>query len=304
MSKAGLRRHRTEKPTLITAALLRKWPLPPVDSTSGQDSRGRAFVVGGSREIPGSVMLSGVAALRAGAGKLQIATATSVAPSVGIAVPEARVLGLPESKAGEIAPTGCRQIHDTVSRCDALLIGPGMVDGRAGMDLLRACVRDGTDATMIVDAAALDVFGGRAPLPQSHARGIIITPHAGEMAKLWRVTRNEIEGNPLHIAREAAALLGVVIALKGPVTYIVSPDGSAFRNEAGNAGLGTSGSGDALSGIIAGLAARGASPMQATAWGVFLHAKAGEVLAQSIGAVGYLAREILVEIPRLIAKLS
>ncbi|HKO48552.1 MAG TPA: NAD(P)H-hydrate dehydratase, partial [Polyangiaceae bacterium] len=89
-----------------------------------------------------------------------------------------------------------------------------------------------------------------------------------------------------------------------PQTLIVAPDGVAYRNTAGNVGLGTSGSGDALSGVIAGLSARGATALQAAVWGVYLHAKAGELLARRIGALGFLARELLPEIPRLLVKMS
>jgi len=94
------------------------------------------------------------------------------------------------------------------------------------------------------------------------------------------------------------------VALKGAQTFVVAPDGTAYRNTAGNVGLGTSGSGDTLSGVIAGLSARGASALQAAVWGVYLHAKAGDVLARRIGGLGFLARELLSEIPPLLVKLA
>ncbi len=95
-----------------------------------------------------------------------------------------------------------------------------------------------------------------------------------------------------------------MVALKGAQTFVVAPDGSAYRNTAGNVGLGTCGSGDALSGVIAGLTARGAPPLQAAVWGVYLHAKAGDILARRIGPLGFLARELLTEIPPLLVKHS
>jgi len=106
------------------------------------------------------------------------------------------------------------------------------------------------------------------------------------------------------VARAAAAQLGLVITLKGAHTFVVAPDGTAFQNDAGNVGLGTSGSGDVLSGVIAGLCARGASALQAAVWGVYLHAKAGDRLARRIGPLGFLARELLGEIPQLLRKLA
>jgi ADP-dependent NAD(P)H-hydrate dehydratase len=284
--------------TRVTAALLRRWPLPRLNGARGKEDRGRVLVVGGSLETPGAVLLAATAALRAGAGKLQIATNREVATSVAIAVPEARVIGLRSARSGSIAPLSCRRIFPEAGRCDALLVGPGMSDEIAIKDLLR-CARP-KGSTLIVDAGALRLFRGRRPLSRGGREDVVATPHAGEMADLWGIERGEVGRAAATIARESAARLGTVMVLKGACTYIASPDGTMFHNLEGNVGLGTSGSGDALSGIIAGLAARGASPLQSAVWGVYLHAKAGDALARKIGPVGYLARELLGEVPRLL----
>jgi hydroxyethylthiazole kinase-like uncharacterized protein yjeF len=176
-----------------------------------------------------------------------------------------------------------------------------MLSGRAALELLRHCFRSRATSTLIVDAGALRAFGPEHRLDLKTS-AVILTPHAGEMATLWDCSRKDVSAHPLALAREAARTLGAVIALKGARTFVVAPDGTAYCNTAGNVGLGTSGSGDALSGIIAGLSARGASPVQAAVWGVYLHAKAGDVLARRIGALGFLARELLAEIPQLLVK--
>jgi NAD(P)H-hydrate repair Nnr-like enzyme with NAD(P)H-hydrate dehydratase domain len=106
------------------------------------------------------------------------------------------------------------------------------------------------------------------------------------------------------MARQAAGLLGCVVALKGGCTYIAAPDGEAWSYEGGSVGLATSGSGDTLAGIIAGLLARGASPLEAAQWGVYLHGEAGNRLCLSVGPLGFLARELLAEIPAVMAELS
>ena len=289
-------------PTLITSALLRKWPLPRAHPTAGKEGRGDVLVVGGSAEIPGAVLLAAVGALRAGAGRLQIATAKSVASHLAVAVPEARVIGLPQTRAGELASGEHRLLGREVAAADALLVGPGMRDPAAAVELLKHCRRTRSAAAIVVDAGALRAFDSRKPVRMHAGPAAILTPHCGEMAALWHCTREEVQAQPLEIARRAAAALGVVVALKGAQTFVVGPDGTAYRNTAGNVGLGTSGSGDALSGVIAGLSARGATPLQAAIWGVYLHAKAGEFLARRIGALGYLARELLAEIPRLLAE--
>ena len=299
------RRPRAERMTSarITPALLRRLPLPPVDGEQGKEGRGCVLVVGGSEQIPGAVILAATAALRAGAGKLQIATGRRVAPWVAVAVPEARVIGLAHGAGGELASRACQAIRHEAAACDALLVGPGMMDARAGVDLVRRCLRQAEGPPLIVDAAPLAAFAKTHPVARPR-RPAILTPHAGEMAMLWGVSKEEVQAEPLRIARQAAARLGVVVVLKGAVTFIAGPDGTAFHNTAGNGGLGTSGSGDALSGVIAGLCARAADPLRAAIWGVYLHARAGDVLARRMGHQGFLAREIAPEIPPLMEQLS
>ena len=174
-----------------------------------------------------------------------------------------------------------------------------MVDARAAAQVTAACAHARTSA-VVIDAGALATVS-----TSRRARGhgaVILTPHAGEMASLLGIERDEVLRRPLDIAHAAAARFGAVIVLKGARTYVVAPDGSGFENTAGNLGLGTSGSGDTLSGVIAGLCARGAEPTQAAVWGVHLHATAGDMLARKLGPLGYLARELLAEIPPLLAR--
>jgi hydroxyethylthiazole kinase-like uncharacterized protein yjeF len=288
---------------LITPALLKRWRLPQHDGEHGKKERGRVLVVGGSRQIPGAVMLAAIGALRAGAGTLQIATSRSVAPALAISVPEACVFALREEKNGELAKNSCAVIARQVEHCDALLVGPGMRDPDAGIALVARCMKTSARATLVVDAAPLAAFASR-KRPAAHAAGIILTPHAGEMAKLWGITYDEVLSDPRAVAREAAEKLGVIVVLKGARTYIAAPDGTTLENTAGNPGLGTSGSGDTLAGVITGLCARGAEPLQAAAWGVYLHARAGDALAKKLGPLGFLARELLSEIPGQLAKLD
>jgi ADP-dependent NAD(P)H-hydrate dehydratase len=290
--------------TLITPTLLRRFLLPEVDGVYGKEARGTVLVLGGSEQIPGAVILAATAALRAGAGKLLIATTRRVAPWVAVTVPEACVIGLRQGRNGELAPGAGRAIHPKVAACDALLIGPGMMDGRAGAELVRRCAGIEGGPVLIIDAAPLMAFAGRRRLTTAEPPKMVLTPHAGEMATLWGISKEAVLAAPLAVAREAATRLGAVVALKGACTYIAAPDGTAFHNTAGNDGLGTSGSGDTLCGIIAGLCARGADPLRAAVWGVYLHARAGDVLARRRGRDGFLARELSAEIPPLLARLS
>lgn len=289
---------------LIDERLLRRWPLPKLPRIADKAARGDVLVVGGSSQVPGAVVLAGRAALRAGAGRVQLATARSVAPALAVAFPEARVIGLPQARSGELAANAARALGHELGVCGTLLLGPGMRDAAAVPALLERVQRARCECCLVLDAAALRVLRARRSVSAPSLAGIIATPHAGEMADLWGCERAEAETEPLPVARAAARALGVVMVLKGQETFIVDPEGSAFRNVAGNSGLATAGSGDTLSGVIAGLAARGASPLQAAVWGVYLHAKAGEVLKGKMGGLGYLASELAAEIPRLMQQRS
>jgi hydroxyethylthiazole kinase-like uncharacterized protein yjeF len=247
-------------------------------------------------------MLAGVAALRAGAGKLQICTAASVAPQLGIAVPEARVVALPELDGGGIDPRSADKIIELASKTGALLIGPGLLDEEAAGHLTAAVLAGLDEVTAVVDAAAMMNLRTCQPLRQ-HTGRLIITPHAGEMASILDITKEEVEADPTAVARRAAAELPAIVILKGTGSLIVTPDGQAWCSTHGNPGLGTSGSGDVLAGIITGLLARGAEPACAAIWGVYLHGRAGELLAISRGPLGYLARELPDEIPGILGEL-
>jgi hydroxyethylthiazole kinase-like uncharacterized protein yjeF len=285
----------------IGDALLRSWPLPqPGDG--GKDERGRILVVAGAPQMPGAAILCATAALRAGAGKLQIATCRSVAAHVGSAVPESLVVGLEETESGGIALRAAGEIIERANKADALVIGPGLVDQRASSALIEA-VAAKLAVPAVIDAAALACFADSADVIAHLGGRAVLTPHAGEMATMLRRERDEIEGDPERFAREAARAFGAVVALKGATTHIAEPGGAVYINEHGDAGLATSGSGDVLAGVIGGLLARGAQPLHATAWGVSLHARAGAALSQRIG-LGFLARELPPEIPPLMRALS
>jgi len=292
-------------PRLITPRLLRTWPLPRPDGVRGKEGRGGVLVIGGCVQVPGAVMLSALAALRVGAGRLTIATARPVAPLIAVRLPEARVIGLPPRPSGEVAGAAVRTLASEWDEQDAILLGPGVgADGRGACRLiLRAWFDRGHRAAIVVDAGALDALpslGRRA----GDVGTIIATPHAEEMARLTGRNRADVLRRPLETAREVADGLGILVVMKGETTYVVPPRGPALVNRAGTVGLGTSGSGDVLAGAITGLVARGTPPLQAAAWGVHLHAKAGEVLARNVGPLGFLAREVLAQLPPVLARLA
>jgi ADP-dependent NAD(P)H-hydrate dehydratase len=297
-------RRGVERVQLVTDRLLREWPLPSLEPGADKQARGDVLVVGGSREIPGAVLLAGEAALRAGAGRVRIATAREVAHAAATAFPEALVIGLPTTAGGELSGRGLEGVNPALAACTAMLLGPGMREERAALALVSQARRTRARCALVLDAAALRVLQGQVAFARGRLRGVIATPHAGEMAELWGCKRSEVERAALGLARAAARKLEVCIVLKGKETWVAAPDGRVFHNVAGNVGLATAGSGDCLAGVIAGLAARGADEVQAAVWGVYLHARAGERLRRKFGLLGYLARELGAEVPWLLDALT
>jgi ADP-dependent NAD(P)H-hydrate dehydratase len=288
----------------ITPAFLLHHPLPDHRAASDKQQRGRVLVIAGSVENPGAALLASQGALRAGAGLLQVATCQSAAPHLRIAMPEALVVGCAETSGGGIDPSALPRLVELASGCDCVLLGPGMVDADAVEALTLALLREAVGPCYVLDASAFVQMRTHRDDFISQRGRIVVTPHSGEMAKFLGVTRKEVDREPLAAARKAAAVIGGVVALKGAVTHIVSSSGESWLCEHGCIGLATSGSGDTLAGILAGLLARGGAPGPAACWSAYLHAEAGQRLTKSRGAVGFLAREIPGEIPRIMEDLK
>ena len=163
---------------------------------------------------------------------------------------------------------------------------------------------DGEGPPLVLDAAAMQGLPNDPERARTLAGRLVLTPHAGEMAALTGRSKEEIAADPLEAGRRLASELKAVVIAKGARSYVVSPDGSAWRHESPTVGLATSGSGDVLAGIIAGLLARGASPAQAAVFGVYAHAQAGLRLSRRIGRIGFLARELLDEIAPVLCEIE
>lgn len=289
---------------IITPQVLKRFPLPLPDEGGDKEERGRVLVIGGGREMPGAIILAATAALRAGAGKIQIATGESIAPLVAASVPESRVFALPETKSGALASNATAKIEEHIGKVQSVCIGPGMIEEKAVTRFATGVLKYCREVPVVLDAGALSCLNEKREILHALEGRAIITPNADEMADIIGEDKEAIKRDPSATARRAADELRAVVAFKGRETYIAAPEGGVYCNRAGNVGLATSGSGDTLSGIVAGLAARGAEPLTASIWGVYLHACAAERLAERTGVLGFLARELLAEIPPLMSELS
>ena len=286
----------------IDADWLRANPVPAIAGDTSKNARGRVLVVGGAAGVPGALLLTGEAVLRVGAGKVRLATVKSAALALGIAFPEAAVLGLAETD-GEIGADAVAVLAGLTTGVDALVLGPGMGDKAVAERLVRGlAAADAPDTTLVLDAAAVACAGSLAEVLTPWRGRLVLTPHGGEMAALRGCDLDTIRADPEAIAREVAARFGAVAVLKDAETVIAAPDGTVLHYRGGGPGLGTGGSGDVLAGAIGGLAARGCSPLVAAGWGVWLHGEAGRALATRVGRIGFLGRELPPLLPGLMER--
>jgi ADP-dependent NAD(P)H-hydrate dehydratase len=271
-------------------------PLPPVRD-GDKESKGRILIVGGSRETPGAALLAGTSALRVGAGKLRMLVPASIAVPVGVAMPEALVRAFAEAEDGTVAPEAVPDICAEAERATAVVAGPGLMAGGSCRALAAALLA--TRAKLVLDAAllhALEPAGARPAEPP------VLLPHSGELASLLGCDEDEVEADPIGAGRRAAERYGAHVLVKGVVSHVVALDGRLWTHRGGAPGLGASGSGDTLAGIVGGLQARGADGLTALLWGVLLHGEAGAALAERNGPVGFLAREIPGALPALLPR--
>ena len=280
----------------LDRAALKAHPLPPVVD-GDKETKGQILVIAGSREVPGAALLTATAAMRAGAGKLRIATVESIAVAVGTSMPEAMVVGLPEDDEGGFARSAVRAIAEQAGKVDALIAGPGMANGEVCERIAEVLME--TKTRIALDAALLHALQ---PLHEERATPPILLPHSGELASLLDCDEERIERDPVGCGRRAAELYRSMVLVKGPTSHVVTPAGEVWTYDGGAPGLGVSGSGDVLAGIVGGLLARGAEPLRALLWAVWLHGEAGAALAKKVGPIGFLARQIADEIPALLPR--
>jgi ADP-dependent NAD(P)H-hydrate dehydratase len=311
--------------TLITPTLLRSWPLP--SAGSDKYSRGAVLVIGGGRRSPGAALLAGTAALRAGAGRVTLAVAESVAVQLAVTLPEAGVIGLPQSAGGSVGDAGLQDLLEDYDSADVVLIGPGLDDIGQTEALLRGLLRHDSskdpeqrsDPTVVLDAYALGALPRLVDELGPWAGRLILTPNPTEAAILLGRDTGELAADVVELAGKYSAVVSCQGMIAGPPA-VGNPDGGSpdggssaadfpvtgdhWEITTGYGGLGTSGSGDILAGAIAGLRARGTSDAQAACWGTHLHAAAGDRLASRVGSLGYLARELADELPPLMMELA
>jgi hydroxyethylthiazole kinase-like uncharacterized protein yjeF len=268
--------------------------LEPRAADSHKGDFGRVLVVGGSRGKTGAAHLSGMGALRAGAGLVTVATAASCLPIVASLSAELMTEPLEETPEGEVGPAAVDRVVALTQ--DVIACGPGLGRGTAVGEFVRALL-DRVEVPLVLDADALTVLAddpGR--LMGRDDRDIVITPHPGEMARLVGASADEVQANRIEVASDFATTRHAYVVLKGHRTVIATPEGRIFINPTGNAGMATAGTGDVLTGMIAAFLAQVLDAEAACRLGVFLHGMAGDLAQEREGEIAMTATDLLAHI--------
>jgi ADP-dependent NAD(P)H-hydrate dehydratase / NAD(P)H-hydrate epimerase len=255
------------------------------------------LLVGGSLGKAGSVAMAGMAALRAGAGLSTVATAKSVLGTVAGFHPELMTELLPETDAGSISTSALHGIETLAKGKSVLAIGPGISRDPQTAELVRSLVAK-LRLPMVVDADGLNAFEGRTEELNGKGRTLVITPHPGEMARLVGSTIADVQKDRSGVARRFAREHEMIVVLKGHRKLVVEPGGEAWVNTTGNPGMATGGTGDILTGMVAGMTAQSPKDaLGAVLAAVHLHGLAGDVMRERVGEHSLVATDLLQGLP-------
>src|SRR5882672_10318432 len=267
------------------------------DPASHKGSYGHALIVAGSLGKSGAAVLAGRGALRSGAGLVTVATPLDVLPTVAAGAPEMMTAPLTGTEAGtaSLRNLDYARFADIARDKSVVAIGPGLSTHTETQQFIRTIVAE-TELPIILDADGLNAYAGMADhLNQRHAPVLALTPHPGEMARLLGVTTKDVQARRLDVALEAAGKWRAHVILKGFHTILATPSGNAYFNTTGNPGMATGGTGDVLTGILAGLTAQ----FGTTDWprvlglGIYLHGLAGDIAASRVGEAPLIASDLI-----------
>ncbi|MGQ9558388.1 MAG: NAD(P)H-hydrate dehydratase [Desulfurispora sp.] len=281
---------------LLDAAVVAGW-LPVRRSTDHKGDFGHVLVVAGAAGYSGAAVLCARAAARAGAGLVTLAVPASLQPVVSTMAPEIMTLALPQTERQTVSSEAWPVIKKKLERCQVLALGPGLTTHPETVGMVRELLLQ-CEVPVVLDADGLNALVGRTTIFRQMKAPLVITPHPGELARLLGVTVEQVQERRLYLAEETAARWRLTLVLKGARTLVACPDGTLYINPTGNPGMASGGSGDVLTGVIAGLLAQGLTAGEAAAAGVYAHGLAGDLAADEKGLQGMLAGDILSCLPR------
>lgn len=270
--------------------------LPPRSADAHKGDAGRVFLLAGSVGMSGAAALCVRGALRVGAGLVTVGIPKSLHDAMAEKLTEAMLKVLPETKDGTLSLQALPEVASAIEGMDASAVGPGLSQHAQTKDLVRRLLPK-VAKPLVLDADGLNAIAEDVGLLRRLPLPIIITPHPGEMARLTRLSPEQVQSDRERIASEFAKKHRVIVVLKGHQTVVASFDGSVYINDTGNPGMATGGAGDVLTGMIAGLLGQRLQPWDAARLGVYLHGLAGDLAAQERGEIGLIASDLADKIP-------
>ena len=269
-------------------------PARPFDANKG--IFGTTLIIAGSSGFTGAAILASEAALRSGAGLSVLALPVSLQDVAAAKLTEVMTRGLPENAGRAIGAKALMPALELAQKASSVVLGCGLGTDKETCEFVGQFVRS-VRTPLTLDADGLNCLTEDLGALEGDHGEIVITPHPGEMARLLGTTPAEVQSNRLAAAREAAARFNCVVTLKGARTVTADPSGKVFINLTGNSGMATAGTGDVLSGVIGGLISQRVSVLDAAVCGVYIHGRAGDIAASSVGEVGMIASDVLTGVP-------
>lgn len=282
--------------------IIREIPrLQPRPTEGHKGTFGRVLVVAGSVGMTGAAALVGRAALRAGAGLVRVATARSALPIVAAIEPSYTTLPLAEDSEGRISAKAVNAVLNAAQENDVVAVGPGLGQSTGLRAVVEALLQQ-EGMRLLIDGDGLNNLSRLSGWPGKLKADLVLTPHPGEMKRLWSgLFHEDMPQNREEIATRAAQAAHAIVALKGAGT-VVTDGARVYVNTTGNPGMATAGSGDALTGVIAALAGQGLSSFDATVLGVHVHGLAGDLAASRLGQISVIATDIIDALPEAFQK--
>jgi NAD(P)H-hydrate epimerase len=273
--------------------------IPRRGRESTKFAAGSVLVCGGSIGLTGAPSMASEAAARAGAGYVTACVPASLNLVFETRLLEPMTIPLPDDR-GSLLPSAAGGVLKRAARSDSLVLGPGIGREPGAFELARSLVRE-AELPALIDADGLNAHAGRLSSLADRTAATVLTPHAGELARLLETDSKEIDARRLHHAREASVVARAIVVLKGDDTLVAAPDGRVGVSAGGSSALATAGTGDVLSGVIGAYLAKRMDPFHAACAGVFVQARAGRLAAEEIGPEGVIAGDVIARLPRALA---
>jgi NAD(P)H-hydrate epimerase len=277
--------------------------LPRRPTDAHKHSVGKVLVIAGATGFAGAAIMTAQAALRSGAGAVILCAPRSLYGVLSRRLTEVMVMPVAESPAGTLSEVSMQEIAPHLAWADVVVAGPGISRRPEACAFVRELL-PALGRKTLLDADAINALAESPKLLQRTDGEIVLTPHAGECARLTGLRSTEIEARRFTLPRELARRLGVTMVLKGAPTVVCGVEGPTYINATGNPGMATAGSGDVLTGILAGLWAQGMSAVDASCAAVFAHGLAGDIAAERFGTRSLLALDILEAFPEACDRLG